>query len=85
MEPATENLAHAPRQDLVWLARVLLELAQERSLEGVLRKAIDAEATLQNSTVSDNHTQGGAGGNWGRIAPRPGWRCAFSSSWRKAV
>jgi transcriptional regulator with GAF, ATPase, and Fis domain len=42
METANENLAHAPRQDLVWLARLLLELAQERSLEGVLRKAIDA-------------------------------------------
>jgi transcriptional regulator with GAF, ATPase, and Fis domain len=42
METATENLTHTPRQDLVWLARLLLELAQERSLEGVLRKAIDA-------------------------------------------
>jgi transposase InsO family protein len=32
METATENLAHAPREDLVWLARLLLELAQERFL-----------------------------------------------------
>jgi hypothetical protein len=30
----------------VWLARLLLELAQERSLEGVLRKAIDAAAAV---------------------------------------
>jgi hypothetical protein len=42
MATATENLAHPPREDLVWLARPLLELAQERSVEGVLRKAIDA-------------------------------------------
>src|SRR5262249_14941906 len=46
METVTDNLAHAPREDLVWLARLLLELAQERSLEGVLRKAIDAEAEV---------------------------------------
>ena len=46
METATENPAHPPREDLVWLARPLLELAQERSLEGVLRKAIDAEAEV---------------------------------------
>jgi hypothetical protein len=35
-----------PTEDLVWLARPLLELAQERSLEGVLRKAIDAAAAV---------------------------------------
>src|SRR5262249_42803871 len=46
METATDNLAHAPREDLVWLARLLLELAQERTLEGVLRKAIDAAAEV---------------------------------------
>ena len=46
METANENPAHPPREDLVWLARPLLELAQERSLEGVLRKAIDAEAEV---------------------------------------
>jgi hypothetical protein len=46
METVTENGTHAPREDLVWLARLLLELAQERSLEGVLRKAIDAEAEV---------------------------------------
>ena len=46
METVTENLARVPREDLVWLARLLLELAQERSLEGVLRKAIDAAAAV---------------------------------------
>src|SRR5262249_6206374 len=40
METATENPAHPSREDLMWLAGPLLELAQERSLEGVLRKAI---------------------------------------------
>jgi hypothetical protein len=43
-EAATANLTHANREGLVWLARLLLALAQERSLDGVLRKAIDAAA-----------------------------------------
>jgi transcriptional regulator with GAF, ATPase, and Fis domain len=46
MEAAPDNLAHANREELVWLARLLLELAQERSLDGVLRKAIDAAAAV---------------------------------------
>ena len=33
-------------EGLEWLARLLLELAQERSLDGVLRKAIDAAAAV---------------------------------------
>jgi isopenicillin N synthase-like dioxygenase len=33
MEAAADNLALANREGLVWLARLLLELAQERSLE----------------------------------------------------
>src|SRR5260370_42166388 len=46
MEAAADNLVPAHREGLVWLARLLLELAQERSLEGVLRKAIDAAAAV---------------------------------------
>jgi formate hydrogenlyase transcriptional activator len=46
MEAAADNLVHSNREELVWLARLLLELAQERSLEGVLRKAIDAAAAV---------------------------------------
>jgi transcriptional regulator with GAF, ATPase, and Fis domain len=46
MDAAPDNLAHAKREDLAWLARLLLALAQERSLDGVLRKAIDAAAAV---------------------------------------
>jgi formate hydrogenlyase transcriptional activator len=46
MEVAADNLVPANREGLVWLARLLLELAQERSLEGVLRKAIDAAVAV---------------------------------------
>src|SRR5262249_54771288 len=44
MEATTDNLVPADREGLVWLAQLLLELAQERSLDGVLRKAMDAAA-----------------------------------------
>ena len=37
MEAAADNLVPADREGLAWLARLLLELAQERSLEGVGR------------------------------------------------
>jgi hypothetical protein len=46
MAAATDNLGQASRERLGWLARLLLELAQERSPEGVLRKAIDAAAAV---------------------------------------
>src|SRR3954471_19616232 len=46
MKAAADNLVPANREGLVWLARLLLELAQERSLEGVLRQAIDAAAAV---------------------------------------
>src|SRR4051794_22088563 len=46
MEAAADNLVPANREGLVWLSSLLLELAQERSLEGVLRKAIDAAAAV---------------------------------------
>src|SRR5262249_32699389 len=80
METATENPAHPPREDLVWLARPLLELAQERSLEGVLPKAIDAAAAvpgvalarvyllepgdIRNAVVSGGHWLHGATEQW---------------------
>jgi formate hydrogenlyase transcriptional activator len=35
-----------PERDLVWLARLLLEMTQERSLDAVLQKAIDALVAL---------------------------------------
>src|SRR3954447_11294167 len=46
METAADNLAHSNREAFVWLARLLLGLAQERTLDGVLRKAIDAAAEV---------------------------------------
>ena len=80
METGTKNPAHAPPEDLVWLARPLLELAQERSLEGVLRKAIDAAAAVPgvalarvyllepgdilNAVVSGGHWLHGATEQW---------------------
>jgi transcriptional regulator with GAF, ATPase, and Fis domain len=46
MEAAADNLVPADREGLAWLAQLLLALAQERSLDGVLRKAIDAAAAV---------------------------------------
>jgi transcriptional regulator with GAF, ATPase, and Fis domain len=52
MEAAADNLARADREGLVWLAQLLLELGQERSLDGVLCKAIDAAAAVPGVTLA---------------------------------
>src|SRR4051794_8200533 len=52
MEAAADNLVPANREGLVWLSSLLLELAQERSLDGVLRKAIDAAAAVPGVAVA---------------------------------
>jgi transcriptional regulator with GAF, ATPase, and Fis domain len=46
METAPANPILDEREGPAWLAQLLLALAQERSLDGVLRKAIDAAAAV---------------------------------------
>src|SRR5262249_12336132 len=46
MDAAPENLVPSDREALAWLAQLLLALAQERSLDGVLHKAIAAAAAV---------------------------------------
>jgi hypothetical protein len=52
MEAAPDKLVPDNREGLAWLAQLLLELAQERSLDGVLRKAIDAAAALPDVALA---------------------------------
>src|SRR5262245_66330184 len=52
MGTAPDKLATGNGEGLEWLAQLLLDLAQVRSLDGVLRKAIDAAAAVPGVAVA---------------------------------